>query len=90
MTPDREHSEPGRTSQQRHYVFSLVLGRVPALTQAVTDAIFEAGCSDATPSVVRGRLCLDFTRQAESLGAAIVSAVGDVRRAGASIAINPG
>jgi predicted DNA-binding transcriptional regulator AlpA len=46
------------------------------------DALYEAGCDDATPGVGRpGMLGLAFTRQAASAAAAVKSAIKHVRRA---------
>ena len=64
------------------YDFTLVLSGVPELTAAVEDALFEAGCDDATLSLQGGEVSLDFTRAAPSLHEAVAGAVGDVRRAG--------
>jgi hypothetical protein len=45
-------------------------------------ALYEAGCDDATVGVgMRGRIGLNFTREAESAFVAVVSAIADVRRA---------
>ena len=48
----------------------------------VTDALGEAGCSDATVSVHTEGFELEFDRESSSLQGAIASAVGDVERAG--------
>lgn len=44
--------------------------------------LFEAGCDDATISVQKGLLILEFDREAESFGRAVASACADVARAG--------
>jgi len=54
-------------------------------SDALEDGLYEAGCDDATVSVVRGRILLDFDREAKNLVHAIASAVADVERAGARI-----
>jgi hypothetical protein len=61
-------------------IFALPEGRPdPA---AYIDALYEAGCDDATLGVGRpGMLALDFARQAASAEEAITSAIHDVRRA---------
>lgn len=47
-----------------------------------TDALFEAGCDDATPGVgKRGSIALDFTREAADALTAIRSAIADVGKA---------
>jgi len=43
------------------------------------DALFESGCDDATLTVRNRVAYLEFDRQAPSLGAAIRSAVRDVK-----------
>ena len=64
------------------YEFTLVLSGSPELTEDVADALFEAGCSDATPGTCEGVFSIDFTRQSDSLEAAIRSAVANIRAAG--------
>lgn len=44
------------------YDFTLELTGVGELTPAVADALFEAGCDDATLSSRGGRVYLAFTR----------------------------
>ena len=48
----------------------------------MSDALFEAGCDDSTPSSSNGVVTVDFDREAESLGDAIGSAVKDIEKAG--------
>jgi hypothetical protein len=69
-TPDTEHD------------FTLVLTGISELTERVENALYEAGCDDATLSMRCGRPYLTFSRTAPSLKAAILSAVRDVRKAG--------
>lgn len=49
------------------------------------DRFFEAGCDDATISVQKGLVLLDFAREARTFLSALWSAVADVERAGAKI-----
>ncbi len=65
---------------EREYDFALVATGVPELTDAAMNALFEAGCDDATPSIQRGVLYLEFSRTAPSLKDAILSAIRDVQR----------
>ena len=65
----------------REYDFALIVDGVGELCQTVEDALFEAGCDDATPSLQYGLLYLEFSRSAKSLKDAIVSAIGDVHKA---------
>ncbi len=75
------------TSCEREHDFALVLSGVDDLTPDVMDALFEAGCDDATPSLRFGRVYLTFSRSAPSLRQALLGAIRDVRRAaiGASV-----
>ncbi|HWE38200.1 MAG TPA: hypothetical protein VG406_16640 [Isosphaeraceae bacterium] len=66
--------------------FSLILAGVSELTVEIADALFEAGCDDATPASREGIVTVGFDREAESLGDAIGSAVKDVERAGYRVA----
>ena len=68
------------------YSFNLTLAGVAELTPAMADALFEAGCDDATPSSRAGVVTVGFDREAERLGDAIGSAVQDVERAGDAVA----
>jgi hypothetical protein len=78
----------GTTNSQHEFDFTLVIDGVPDLTQEVVDALFEAGCDDATFSIQSGRLCADFSRESGSLENAILSAIEDIGRAkvGAKVA----
>ena len=67
---------------QREHDFALIVDGVPALTEAVQDALFEAGCDDATLSIQYGLLYVEFSRSAPTIKDAIVSAVRDVTAAG--------
>lgn len=66
---------------EREYEFALIVGGVDELSESVADALFEAGCDDATVSMQYGRLYLDFSRSAASLQDAILSAIEAVRKA---------
>ncbi len=66
---------------EQEYDFALIVGGVDELTQAIEDAVFEAGCDDATLSIRYGLLYMEFSRSATSLKDAIFSAIHDVQRA---------
>jgi len=66
---------------EHEYDFRLVLTGITELTQEVEDALFEAGCDDATISIRYGAVYLTFTRTASTLKKAILSAIQDVRKA---------
>lgn len=51
---------------EREYDFSLILSSVTELTDDQAEKLFEAGCDDATPSVIYGRVWLEFSRMATS------------------------
>lgn len=67
---------------EREYDFALILTGVHELTTEVENALFEAGCNDATLSVQYGFIYMEFSRTADSLKDAILSAIQDVRKAG--------
>ena len=66
---------------EREYDFSLILSGISELTEDQAEALFAAGCDDATPSVIYGRVWLEFTRMAVSYKDAVLSAIRDVRQA---------
>src|SRR5436305_10175909 len=65
----------------KEHDFTLVLSGITELTPEVQDALFDAGCDDATPSMRCGRPFLTFTRAAPTLKDAILSAISDVKKA---------
>jgi hypothetical protein len=67
---------------EAEHEFTLVLDGIPELTPEIMDALYEAGCDDATVSRSNGTVSMDFDRPAASLTEAIVSAINDIRRAG--------
>ena len=69
-------------SRPVEYDFTLTLDGVANLDPPVLDAIFEAGCDDATPCLRSGLVALLFSRSAPDLKTAILSAIRDVKRAG--------
>jgi len=75
-------SQPDQIHSQREYDFALIVRGVPALTTEVEDALFQAGCDDATLSIRYGLLYVNFSRTAESLKEAILTAIHDVQKAG--------
>jgi hypothetical protein len=61
------------------FEFTLVLAGEDVLSEPILDALFEAGCDDATFGNVDGVPFADFSRQAGSLAEAIETAIRDVR-----------
>lgn len=73
------------TKKKQHdqeHDFALIVGGVPELTEKVENALFEAGCDDATLSIQYGLFYTEFSRTAKSLKDAIISAIRDVQKAG--------
>lgn len=68
--------------QAARHKFTLTLDGVDDLSTEVMNALYEAGCDDATPCRLEGRTYVMFTREAASRDEAIASALGDVERAG--------
>ena len=62
--------------------FSLVLSGEHEHDDVLANALFEAGCDDATPWSHGPTVSVVFARTADSLTAAMSTAVADVRRAG--------
>lgn len=73
--------------RERVHEFDLVLTDVAELTTDVENALYEAGCDDATINVRAGRIFLLFSRTAASRADAISSAIRDVTKAGISAGV---
>ncbi len=67
--------------RKKTYGFNVVLN-ARTLTNKQCDALYEAGCDDATIVTRDGTTFIVFDRQATSLERAIRSATADVRAAG--------
>ncbi len=65
-----------------NYQFDLILKEGTEITEALADALFEAGCDDGTPGKCCGTPYISFHREAGSLESATRSAVADVQKAG--------
>lgn len=66
----------------KKYEFTLTLEGPLELTEEIADELFAAGCDDGTPGTCGGVFSIDFHRNADSLEAAIHSAMQDVTSAG--------
>lgn len=64
------------------YEFTLILRGDLELTEGIANALFAAGCDDGTPGTCNGIFSIDFHREADSLEAAIRSAIANVKSAG--------
>jgi len=60
--------------------FTLIVEGADLRSRRVVDALFEAGCDDATVGSIDETHHIDFHREATSLGEAILSAVRDVEK----------
>jgi hypothetical protein len=67
------------------FSFTLKLAGANELTPAAADALYEAGCDDASVWSEGSTMYLDFHREASSLGDAIGSAVKNVEAVGYAV-----
>jgi hypothetical protein len=63
------------------YNFTLIIEGADLQTPEAQDALYEAGCNDATFGLADGVQYAEFDRKAASYGAALAGAMADVRRA---------
>lgn len=85
-SPDREvfaltDTKDGMASTMKTFAFTLLLEGVDLLTIEHLDALFEAGCDDATFGQRNSTYYADFDREAPSFAEAVGSAVTAVERA---------
>jgi hypothetical protein len=66
---------------ESEYDFALLLDGISEINADIENALFEAGCDDATISVRSGRVYLTFSRTASSIKDAVISAIRNVREA---------
>ena len=66
--------------------FTLILGNVAEITDSLANALYDAGCDDATVGSSNGVARVSFSREAATLQEAMQSAVRHVRQAGCEIA----
>ena len=66
--------------------FTLILRDVAEMTDSLANALYDAGCDDATVGSSCGVARVSFSRDSDALQDAIQSAVRDVRKAGCEIA----
>ncbi len=60
------------------FQFTLIVTGADLSDSEVVDALFAAGCDDALAGSVDGAQYLDFDRESETLGTAILSAISDI------------
>jgi hypothetical protein len=68
------------------YHFTAILADVTELTDEMCERLFEAGCDDGTPASSQDSAFVHFDREADSLEAAIRSAIANVQAAGYAVA----
>lgn len=68
-----------------NYYFKAILRDSPELTEDLAERLFASGCDDGTPGMCAGQTVIDFHRNADSLEAAIRSAVASVAAAGCTV-----
>lgn len=67
------------------YEFSVIASGLDPKADDFENRFFDAGCDDATISFQKGHIIVDFARDADSIVAAICSAVACVEAAGAHV-----
>ena len=81
MTKRKTSTTNTESPCETEHDFVLVLTGVAELSPEQEDALFEAGCSDATISLRFGTIYLTFARFASTLKQAIITALRDVKKA---------
>ena len=69
----------------KKYEFSIVASGLNPEAEDFEQRFYNAGCDDATISFQKGHIIVDFTREANSIDEALVSAVKGVETAGARV-----
>lgn len=76
----------GRVSRGHTHAFTLVLDAPPeVIVGPFADALFEAGCDDASLGAADGQVRLDFDREAPTLIEAVCSAIEEVASVGGRV-----
>ena len=65
--------------------FTITVKDLDEFTDAQTDSLYEAGCSDGTLCSRDGKAYIHFDREADSLLKAIQSAIADIGRTGLEV-----
>ena len=69
------------------YQFTLIVEGPDLQADELIDALYEAGCDDATLGRANGIQYLDFDRRADALEESILSAVADLERIGRGVTV---
>jgi hypothetical protein len=72
-------------ARMNNYTFTIVASGLDREAEDFEDRFFEAGCDDATISVQKGVIILDFNRETRSFLHALKSAMIDIEAAGATV-----
>lgn len=67
------------------YQFTIIASVLNHEAEDFGDSFLKAGCDDATIAFQKGVIILEFDREARSYAGALVSAIRDVRSAGAHV-----
>ncbi|MEN6450842.1 MAG: hypothetical protein ABFC96_10140 [Thermoguttaceae bacterium] len=68
-----------------NYEFTVILANLDEMTTELAEALFAAGCDDGHPWSSDGVAAITFDRHADSLIAAVRSAIADVQKAGCTV-----
>jgi hypothetical protein len=68
-------------TRNKEYEFTLVVDSIQDMTPEMAEALFEAGCDDATVGISGGVFEAIFHRESSSFEAAVLSAMSDIRKA---------
>ena len=67
------------------FEFTIIASGLDPQADDFLPRFYDGGCDDATVSFQKGRIIVDFAREAESFQAAVASALADVASTGATI-----
>lgn len=78
---------PKKLKNKKSHAFIVVLGGTTEPTAELEDALFEAGCDDATLSFRNSVPFLEFDREEADFQSAVISAIRDISRAGQKLTV---
>jgi len=67
------------------YEFTIIASGLDPDSDDFEDRFFEAGCDDTTIAFVKGRIVIEFAREARNFSHALFTAIQSVQRAGATV-----
>lgn len=62
----------------KYFKFTVLLGGVEYVTSELCDKLFKEGASDALLSQIGNKITLDYHREADSLGNAIITVIDEL------------